>query len=325
LFREQYPTPCQESHASLSDLFKSVESIMLGDTEDESVVQLIISMNDLCQSESGNLDCIVRLWKTYLPFLKKRSAAISKISANQLFYALDSFVAEGISSSLVLSSDGDVQLTVRLQLLIFFMQRLFATSVLLCNHLGEKEHSKCLLYSCTLRGYLASLSAEHESICASYVPKLNDLYRKLIRDNFVVVHHSIMLMTVNRWVDEPNISQVIPMRAFALLGSACLAKWDLERAVKDVCCSDRNRLYTNSHVIVSCVETLLRAIDGLTCLHCGSARDNDLRGLVQDISLLLCQAIGQSSGTGSFSSAAPIDILVRAVSSYVCIMPHKIL
>ena len=229
-FREKYTAPSTASNCHLNDIFKAVESIMLGDYYDENVIVTITSMNVLCQSDIGNLDCIVRLWKAYLPFLKKHSGSIGRAGANQLYSSLNNFVIEGIETSLTPVTDGDVQLTIKLQLLLFFMQRLFASAVLLSHHIGNSDQLLCLLHVSILRGYIATLSTEYESTKAGFAPKVHELYRKIIRENFLVGHHCAVLSCLHSWAFSAQTHPLLASkRLYALLGGALLTTSDMER------------------------------------------------------------------------------------------------
>ena len=190
----------EETLLYLNELNKRSE---ISKEEGERALNLLLDCDILCQSNDGNMDCILRLWKYYLSLLKK-FILISQQITHRLYDSLNTYVSQGLQSLITTNSHGpgpgqqqqqqqQQQLVMKLQLLNFFLQRLCATLIYFGNHFKNENFTQCFLHLYCFQGYVIS---QQNSVVDGYEAKIRELYQRFFESNFLSTLESNRLLDI---------------------------------------------------------------------------------------------------------------------------------
>jgi hypothetical protein len=304
----------------------------------ENACVLLVEADQRYQLENGNMDSILRLWKCYLPLLKKSSLVKREIAA-RLFDTLDTYVSQGLqslitsSSTSSLSSQTNQQMTVKLQLLNFFLQRLCATIIYFLPHLSLETHiSSCFLHLYCFQGYLLSQS----SFIESYEPKIRELYLKFLDPTFVSLLGTTedggglrrLLFSVSLKLASHSITGSTGLTI--LIGALHCVTIDLQSMQTATALHLRSPLVVNSYL-----DIYLTSIALLSSHYCGLMPDVTVSHYVKKLGQLLTNILLETNRSSELilvsslillpSSFSSLDLLLRVICSPAAFVSRHLL
>jgi hypothetical protein len=263
---------------------------------------LLIEADNQSQSEN-NMDNILRLWKFYLPLIKK-SFPIQKEIAYRLYDSLNTYVIQGLQSLMMTTNSNNQQIGMKLQLLNFFLQRLCATLIFFQSHFGFDQISSCFFHIFCFQGYLSS----HLTFLETYEAKLKDLCSKFFDSNFLLPlgeeGFERILFSISSKLGSNLLSGSCGLST--LIGTFQFVSTDLdllETSTKLV-----SPLRINAYV-----DLFLTSVSLLTAHYCGLISDSNVSRYVTQLGTTLSNIIlkmNQLSG----STAVPDTIVVSLIA-----------
>jgi hypothetical protein len=276
---------------TLEYLEQIMKQIVITKEDCENACILITEADQRYQLENGNMDSILRLWKYYLPLLKK-SSVVKREIALRLFNTLDTYVTQGLQSLVISSSSSSSslqqtnqsqQMTMKLQLLNFFLQRLCATIVYFLPNFNLENLSSCFLHLYCFQGYILSQS----SFIESYEPKIRELYMKFLDPSFVSLLGAAREMDgLGTMLD--SISSKLAVHPLSgstglttLIGALHFVTIDLQSI------ETASGPLPSAHVINAYTDISLTSIALLSSHYCGLISDATMSHYVQKLSQML--------------------------------------
>jgi hypothetical protein len=258
---------------------------------------LLIEADNQLQAEN-NMDNVLKLWKYYIPLLKK-SFTIQREIAYRLHDCLHTYVLQGLQS--MTTNPNSQQVGMKLQLLNYFLQRLCATLIYLQSHFTIDHISSCFLHLYCFQGFLHSNS----TFLATYETKLKELYLKFFDQSFLLS------------LGKESFERILFSISSKLVSHLASGSWGLSTLIGTLhfASADLNVLEASTEQVPplrinAYLEIYINTISLLATHYCGLISDSTISRYVTQLGVTVSNIILKMHQI-SASTTIPDTILVR--------------